>query len=122
MESTEAWIQVLGNDLSNVTAVKFVGVKNSNAEICIKNPTSVLADEDYDIDVRFENLKLSHPNGKYVNDLGHATNYFACVLRNTDAANNTVTYTNCTFPDGVCNNQYGKTVFDNCKFTNTAER
>ena len=34
------------------------------------------------------------------------------------AAENTVTYTNCTFPNGVCNNQYGKTVFNNCKFTN----
>ena len=29
-----------------------------------------------------------------------------------------MTYTNCVFPNGVCNNQYGKTVFDNCKFTN----
>ena len=31
-----------------------------------------------------------------------------------------MTYTNCTFPNGVSNNQYGKTVFDNCKFTNGA--
>ncbi len=53
-----------------------------------------------------------------VNDLGHTTNYFACLLRNTDAAENTVTYTNCTFPNGACNNQYGKTVFDSCKFEN----
>lgn len=120
VESTEAWIQVLRDDLSNVTAVKFVGVENSNAEICIKNPTSVLADQKHDIDVSFKDLKLSHPNGEYVNDLGHATNYFACVLRNTNAANNIVTYTNCTFPNGVCNNQYGKTVFDDCKFTNSA--
>ena len=118
VNSTEAWIQVLKDGLSNVTAVKFVGAENSNAEICITNHTSVLADQKYDIDVSFEDLKLSHPNGAWVNDLGHATNYFACVLRNTDAANNTVTYTNCTFPNGVCNNQYGKTVFDNCKFTN----
>ena len=36
----------------------------------------------------------------------------------TGAAENTVTYTNCTFPNGVCNNQYGKTVFDRCQFTN----
>ena len=63
-------------------------------------------------------MTLSHPDGKWVNDLGHTTNYFACLLRNTDAAENTVTYTNCTFPNGVCNNQYGKTVFDSCKFTN----
>lgn len=121
VESTEAWIQVLRDDLSNVTAVKFVGVENSNAEICINNSKSVLADQKHDIDVSFENLKLSHPNGEYVNDLGHATNYFACVLRNTNAANNAVTYTNCTFPNGVCNNQYGMTEFDNCQFTNAAE-
>ena len=120
VESTEAWIQVLRDGLSNVTAVKFVGVENSNAEICIKNPTSVLADQKYGIDVSFEDLKLSHPNGEWVGDLGHATNYFACVLRNNDAANNTVTYTNCTFPNGVCNNQYGNTVFDSCQFTNSA--
>ena len=41
VESTEAWIQVLRDGLSDVTAVKFVGAENSNAEICIKNPTSV---------------------------------------------------------------------------------
>ena len=29
-----------------------------------------------------------------------------------------MTYTNCKFPNGVCNNQYGKTVFDNCTFSN----
>ena len=120
VNSTEARIQVLWDGLSQVTAVKFVGAENSNAEICIKNPTSVLADQKYDIDVSFEDLKLSHPNGAWVNDLGHATNYFACVLRNTDAANNTVTYTKCTFPNGVCNNQYGETVFDSCQFTNSA--
>lgn len=120
VDSTEAWIQVLGDDLSNVTVVKFVGVENSNAEICIQNPTSVLADQKYDIDVSFENLKLSHPNGVWADDRGHATKFFTCWLRNTDQANNIVTYTNCTFPNGVCNNQYGKTVFYSCQFTNSA--
>ena len=71
--------------------------------------------EGVDVDVSFENLTLSHPNGIWVNDLGHATNYFACMVRNSG---HTVTYTNCTFPNGACNNQYGKTVFDGCKFTN----
>lgn len=116
--STEAWIQVAKAGLTGLTAVKFVGA-GEDAEISITNPTSVLADQVYDIDVSFTDLTLSHPNGKWVNDLGHTTNYFACCLRNTNAANNTVTYTNCTFPNGACNNQYGKTVFDNCKFTNT---
>ena len=77
-----------------------------------------MADQKYDIDVSFTNLKLSKPNPTYGGDYGHSTNYFTCWLRNTGAAENTVTYTNCTFPNGVCNNQYGKTVFNNCKFTN----
>ncbi len=116
------WIQVLKDGLTNVTAVAFVGASD-DAEIVIKNSTSVLADQKYNIDVSFTGLTLSHPNGEWVGDLGHTTNYFACVLRNTGAADNTVTYTNCTFPNGVCNNQYGKTVFDHCKFTNeTSEK
>ena len=112
------WVRVAKADLTSLKEVKFIGT-TEDAEICITNSTSVLADQVYDIDVSFEELTLSHPNGKWVQDLGHATNYFACVLRNTDAANNTVTYTNCVFPNGVCNNQYGKTVFDKCSFTNT---
>lgn len=116
--SNDSWIQVLKTGLSNVTKVVFVGM-TTDAEIIITNPTSVLADQKYDIDVSFENLTLSHPDGKWVNDLGHTTNYFACLLRSTDAAEHTVTYTNCTFPNGVCNNQYGKTVFDSCEFTNS---
>ena len=115
--SNDSWIQVLKTGLSNVTKVVFVGM-TTDAEIIITNPTSVLADQKYDIDVSFENLTLSHPDGKWVNDLGHTTNYFACLLRNTDAAENTVTYNNCTFPNGVCNNQYGKTVFTGCTFNN----
>ena len=116
--STESWIEVLKAGLTDVTKVAFVG-KTDDAEISITNSTSVLADQNYDIDVSFVDLTLSHSNGAWVGDLGHATEYFTCVLRNTDAANNTVTYTNCTFPNGACNNQYGKTVFVNCEFTNT---
>lgn len=115
--SNDSWIQVLKTGLSNVTKVVFVGM-TTDAEIIITNPTSVLADQKYDIDVSFENLTLSHPNGEWVNDLGHTTNYFACLLRHTGAAENTVTYTSCTFPNGVCNNQYGKTVFTGCTFNN----
>ena len=116
--STESWIEVLKAGLTDVTKVAFVG-KTDDAEISITNSTSVLADQNYDIDVSYADLTLSHSNGAWVGDIGHATEYFTCVLRNTDAANNTVTYTNCTFPNGACNNQYGKTVFVNCEFTNT---
>ena len=119
--STDSWIQVVRAGLSNVKEVKFVaGQGVTDAEIVINNSVSILADEKHNIDVSFENLTLSHPNGEWVQDCGHATNYFTCWLRNTNAADNTVTYTNCTFPNGVCNNQYGKTIFNKCTFSNTA--
>lgn len=119
MTSTDAWIEVLSTGLENVTAVKFVG-GGDGAELSIENPTSVLPDQEYDIDVSFEKLTLSHPNGAWVADLGHATNYFACLLRNVGASENTVTYTDCVFSNGVCNNFYGKTVFESCSFNNAA--
>ena len=112
------WIQVVRAGLTDVSKVEFVG-KAAGAEICITGGLAILADQNYDIDVSFENLTLSKPNPAYGSDYGHSTNYFTCWLRDTNAAENTVTYTNCTFPNGVCNNQYGKTVFDNCNFTNS---
>ena len=111
------WVQVAKAGLIDLSKVAFVGI-NDDAEICITDGLAILADQKYDIDVSFTNLKLSKPNPTYGGDYGHSTNYFTCWLRNTGAAENTVTYTNCTFPNGVCNNQYGKTVFDRCQFTN----
>ena len=115
------WVKVLKDGLTNVTKIAFVG-KTENAEICITQAAAILADQKYDIDVSFENLTLSKLNPQWNGDYGHATNYFTTWLRNTNAAENTVTYTNCTFPNGVCNNQYGKTVFDTCNFTNSAAK
>ncbi len=113
------WVQVAKVGLTGLNKVAFIGMTN-DAEIVINNSKSILADQEYDIDVSFENLTLSHPKGEWVQDLGHATKFFTCCLRNTGAAENTVTYTNCTFPNGVCNNLYGKTVFDGCTFNNAA--
>ena len=115
--STETWIKILPKN-STASKVAFVG-SGTDAEICIANPTSILADNESnnDIDVSFENLTLSHPNGKWIDDVANASNYFTCWLRDTNASDNTVTYTNCTFPNGVCNNQFGKTVFTTCNFT-----
>ncbi len=113
ISGADQWISFVKN-AEGVTAVKFVGM-TADAEISITSSGSILGVKGVDVDVSFENLTLSHPNGIWVNDLGHATNYFACMVRNSG---HTVTYTNCTFPNGACNNQYGKTVFDGCKFTN----
>ena len=113
------WVQVAKAGLPDLSKVEFVGI-NDDAEICITQGVAILADQSYDIDVSFEALKLTKLNPQWAGDFGHSTNYFTCWLRNTGRAENTVTYTNCTFPNGVCNNQYGKTVFNNCQFTNSA--
>ena len=111
------WVQVARAGLTGLTKVEFVG-KTSDAEICITGGLAILADQNYDIDVSFEALTLSKLNPTYGGDYGHSTNYFTTWLRNTNAAENTVTYTNCTFPNGLCNNQYGKTVVVGCTFSN----
>ena len=115
------WVQVRPTAATNAKVVKFVG-KSTDAEICITQGTAILADQGSSaLSVEFSDLKLSKLNPTYAGDYGHSTNYFTTWLRNADAASNCVTYTNCEFPNGVCNNQYGKTVFDNCTFTNTAK-
>ena len=113
------WVQVAKTGLPDLSKVEFIGITD-DAEICITQGVAILADQSYDIDVSFEALKLTKLNPQWAGDFGHSTNYFTCWLRNTGRAENTVTYTNCTFPNGVCNNQYGKTVFNNCQFTNSA--
>ena len=112
------WVQVRPAAATNAKVVKFVG-KSADAEICITKGAAILADQENSaLSVEFSNLKLSKLNPKWAQDFGHSTNYFTTWLRNTDAASNCVTYTNCEFPNGVCNNQYGKTVFDSCTFSN----
>ena len=112
------WVQVRPAAATNAKVVKFVG-KSADAEICITQGAAILADQENSaLSVEFSNLKLSKLNPKWAQDFGHSTNYFTTWLRNTDAASNCVTYTNCEFPNGVCNNQYGKTVFDSCTFSN----
>ena len=112
------WVQVRPAAATDAKAVKFVG-KSADAEICITQGAAILADQESSaLSVEFSDLKLSKLNPTYAGDYGHATNYFTTWLRNMDAASNCVTYTNCEFPNGVCNNQYGKTVFDNCTFSN----
>ena len=114
------WVQVRPATATDAKVVKFVG-KSADAEICITQGTAILADQGSSaLSVEFSDLKLSKLNPTYVADYGQSTNYFTTWLRNTDAASNCVTYTNCEFPNGVCNNQYGKTVFDSCTFSNAA--
>ena len=112
------WVQVRPAAATNAKVVKFVG-KSDDAEICITQGAAILADQKNSaLSVEFNNLTLSKLNPEWAQDFGHSTNYFTTWLRNADAASNCVTYTDCEFPNGVCNNQYGKTVFDNCTFSN----
>lgn len=101
--SGDQWISFV-KETEGVKKVVFAG-KDPNAEISITSSQSILGVQNMDIDVEFTELTLSHPDGKWVADLANATNYFACMVRN---AGHIVTYTKCTFPNGVCNNQYGR--------------
>ena len=121
-DPSEQWIGVLSESVTDANTVKFVGA-GENAEIALTGTYALLADNT-GANVEFTDLKLSHNGGAYSKGngtVGHATNYFSCFLRNTNQSENTVTYTNCEFPNGACNNQYGKTVYDGCKFTNTSD-
>ena len=93
------WVQVRPAAATNAKVVKFVG-KSADAEICITQGVTILADQEESsaLSVEFSNLKLSKLNPKYADDYGQATNYFTTWLRNADAASNSVTYTNCEFP------------------------
>ena len=112
------WVQVRPVAAATAKVVKFVG-KSADAEICITKGAAILADQENSaLSVEFNNLTLSKLNPESAQDFGHSTKYFTTWLRNADAASNCVTYTDCEFPNGVCNNQYGKTVFDKCTFSN----
>ena len=112
-----AWVKILKGGLAGVTQVKFVGTTD-DAEICLVTAGSILSEQTYDVDVTLTDLTLSRLNPAYPNDIGFGARYFSTWLRNLNAAENTVTYTRCTFPNGVCNNPYGKTVFNDCTFNN----
>ena len=111
---TDGWIEIVKSGLTDITKVEFVGA-SENAEISTDAKHSILNEQTYGVDVIFDNLTLSHPNGEWVGNTGHGAVYFTTWVHDSSK---TVTYTNCKFPNGACNNQYGKTVYDNCKFTN----
>ena len=121
IDGSEEWTNVLkttADGVQNVKNVKFVG-KTENAELNIKTGPAILAWQGHALNVEFENLKLSNSDPRYVGDIGHAPNFFTTFLRCGDAANCSVSYKNCTFANGSCNNQYGKTVYTDCTFNST---
>lgn len=120
--TSNVWLSLIDGNDTDVKTINFVGA-DQNAELNISQHRVILAlnNEKASADVNFSKLTLSKSecNGD-VYDLGHSTKYFTTWLRCPDAANRTVTYTECTFTNGSCNNQYGKTIYKNCTFKNSA--
>ena len=65
--------------------------------------------------LNFSNITLNRPNGEWRGNEGHH-NCFFTVWDNDGSAE--ITYTNCVFPNGAGNNQYGKTTYTGCTFNN----
>lgn len=63
--------------------------------------------------VAFNDLTLAKANPAWAGNSGHMGNYFSI-------QGGTVTYTNCTFPNGACTST-GTATYDNCTFQNTSE-
>lgn len=112
----------LGNGRVDVVGTNATGVNNFNfvkgddtAELAMvqsgDNNISVI---NRNVNLNFTDLKLSRENGSWIQDAGEANKHFTAWIR---GGVGTVTYTNCTFPNGASNNQYGTTVYDGCTFT-----
>ncbi len=65
--------------------------------------------------LNFSNITLNRPNGEWRGNEGHH-NCFFTVWDNDGSTD--ITYTNCVFPNGAGNNQYGKTTYTGCTFNN----
>ena len=118
----ENWIQVVRTGITDaLTEVQFIG-QTDDAEISIVEPFGILAEQHYDVDISYTKLTLSRSNCDIsTGELSNITKFFSTIARNKNASENTVTYTSCVFPNGAANNQNGKTVFEKCQFTSTAD-
>ena len=119
--TSNAWgmFSLLKDDSASNKSVKTIKlVKGSeNAEICIEDDKTIIGLSNASVDVVYDGLKLSRTAGKFSADAAHGTCYFTTWLR----AGGKLTYTNCTFPNGTYNNQYGTTEYTQCKFSNQNE-
>ena len=115
-------VKVDGETNVNVTTVNFVGA-DENAEIIVNAEnvgTAIGPGSGIAIGltaINYTNLKCTRENGSWVGDMGHGNNYFYSTLRN-HGEEGVVTYTNCVFPNGTCNNFYGTTTYTDCEFAN----
>ena len=101
-----------GLNNSDITKLSFVG-KGTNAEICVDG-VSYIDFRNTDYPIEYTDLILSHING------GENIDGFLPAYFSTYNGGN-VTYTNCSFPNGVCacGSVADTTItFDNCTFNN----
>ena len=64
--------------------------------------------------VNYSNITLSRPDGAWIANNAHHNCFFSV----WGDVSSLITYTNCVFPNGSGNNQFGKTTYTNCKFYN----
>jgi len=101
-----------------VDTVNIVG-KTTDAEICVVTPNGgdngniYVANNNIEA-VNFSNLILCRHNGGWRDNEGHSTHFFT--VWDSDGSTDLITYTNCVFPEGASNNQYGKTTYTDCTF------
>lgn len=111
------WYSVLGSTAAK--EVNFIA-GDEDAELVLKNGANDgqviiigIQDNSAGVTVNFDGLTLSRENAKWVGDIAQAGELFTTFVRSADTE---VNYTDCTFPQGVYNNQYGKTTFTKCTF------
>lgn len=105
-------------DLGNAKNIVFAG-KTEDAEIALEAESNLIGLDVTGVEsIIFNHLILSRSNGKYAVDSAEMNQYFCAALRNA-GTNGVVTYNSCVFPNGSTTNTYGKTYYNNCKFTET---
>ena len=94
------------------TAITFTG-KSAEAKITINQTAGGDYLTAHGKTVAFNGLILAKANPAWSGNSGHMGNYFSI-------QGGTVTYTDCTFPNGACTNT-GTAVYNNCTFQNASE-
>lgn len=96
----------------NYTSITFIG-EDSDAQITINQTAGGDYLEAHGKTVNFTDLKLAKANPAWSGNSGHMGQYFS-------VQGGTVTYTNCTFPNGACTNT-GTATYAGCTFQNSSE-
>ena len=94
------------------TAITFTGM-SAEAKITINQTAGGDYLTAHGKTVAFNDLILAKANPAWSGNSGHMGNYFSI-------QGGTVTYTNCTFPNGACTST-GTAVYNNCTFQNASE-